>query len=174
MIEWRVIPSFPLYEASSEGQIRRIGKQKPLVQVLRKKTREYLFVTPSINSKKTNRSVHSLVCEAFHGIAPTNKHHAAHWDNNPANNSENNLRWATAVENESDKRRHGSALIGSKHHRARFTEEEIAVIRQQYAELPRSPGGKVRNGFRRGLAEAWKINSVYLWHICNLNWRNVP
>jgi hypothetical protein len=67
---------------------------------------------------RENIAVHRMVCEAFHGPAPTLTHHAAHWDGNRKNNIPNNLRWATCSENHADKIRHGTTNRGLKRDRA--------------------------------------------------------
>ncbi|WP_449411892.1 HNH endonuclease signature motif containing protein [Methylobacterium komagatae] len=45
------------------------------------------------------RLVHRLVCEAFHGPAPTPEHQVAHADGTRWNARADNLRWATRTEN---------------------------------------------------------------------------
>ena len=42
--------------------------------------------------------VHTLVCCAFHGAAPTSQHTCDHIDNDPGNNRADNLRWLTRSE----------------------------------------------------------------------------
>lgn len=49
--------------------------------------------------KYTTVSVHTLVCQAFHGPKPTDKHEVNHKDLNRTNNHVGNLEWNTRVEN---------------------------------------------------------------------------
>lgn len=58
------------------------------------------------NSRRTY--VHILVAEAFIGPKPFPRACVRHLDGNSANNSASNLAWGTYLENEEDKRRHGS------------------------------------------------------------------
>lgn len=51
----------------------------------------YLFVS--------GVSIHRVICSAFHGAAPSDKHVVDHIDTNRANNRPENLRWVTKVEN---------------------------------------------------------------------------
>jgi hypothetical protein len=46
-----------------------------------------------------NRLVHRLVCEAFHGHAPSVVHEVAHLNDRGEDNRAENLRWATHQEN---------------------------------------------------------------------------
>lgn len=77
---------------------------------------------------------HRVVCELAHGPAPTPDHHAAHDNNgvmcvsrscvNP-----NHLRWATPLENEADKTKHGGIVRGERHGRSKLTEQQVQEIR---------------------------------------------
>ena len=64
--------------------------------------------------------VHRLVLEAFAGPCPEGME-CAHDDGNPANNHASNLRWATKIENQADRRRHGTLPIGKSHYLAQKT-----------------------------------------------------
>jgi hypothetical protein len=76
--------------------------------------------------------VHFLVCEAFHGDRPEGAV-VAHGDGDPSNNRAGNLRWSTRWQNEHDKRRHGTALLGEQHHRAKLTEADVRNVRRRRA-----------------------------------------
>ena len=52
--------------------------------------------------------VHILVAEAFIGPKPFAKACVRHLDGNPANNKSSNLMWGTYLENEEDKKLHGT------------------------------------------------------------------
>ena len=43
--------------------------------------------------------IHRLVCEAFHGPAPSKRSVVLHLDENALNNNPENLRWGTQKEN---------------------------------------------------------------------------
>jgi hypothetical protein len=76
--------------------------------------------------------VHRLVAAAFIGACPEG-HVVAHGDGDRANPRVENLRYATAVENEADKIRHGTQTRGELHPNAVVTEAEVAAIREEYA-----------------------------------------
>lgn len=121
MEDWRTVPGFDDYEVSSLGMVRRVSPDLRNHKV----TGECLkwFVSPSgyasvslcRDSSKHGRRINRLVCEAFKGPPPSKKHHAAHGDGDRLNNAAENLRWATPVQNEKDKRAHGTAAIGDRH-----------------------------------------------------------
>ena len=134
--EWRPCPEFvTIYEVSSKGRVRRkrpatgtrIGKiLKPWMNKGRP------AVKLSVRCVTTNKLVHQLICEAWHGACPSSRHQVAHWDGNTKNNTPNNLRWATQKENEDDKKRHGRykhAPQGSRHKDAKLSEADIPKIR---------------------------------------------
>lgn len=91
----------------------------------------YLSVTLQRDGYLKRRSVHSLVCEAFHGPRPTPKHHCAHGDGDPINNRADNLRWATVKENSEDTRKHGRLRVGEKSNLSRLSEQDVIDIRHR-------------------------------------------
>lgn len=136
-VDWRTIPSFPDYQASNSGSIRRSAAGRSNAVKIGKLMRTkvvngYLFVTLLRESRPYTRSAHSMVCEAFHGAKPSVKHQAAHWDGIKANNAPGNLRWATGKENSEDQIRHGTQVRGESAGAAKFTEQQISAIRASY------------------------------------------
>jgi len=89
--------------------------------------RIYKLTLPS-GEKRTFR-VHRLVCEAWHGRPPTEKHQVVHWDGNKANNHFGNLRWATPQENSV---RQGIDPVGVRNGRAKSSEADVREIRATY------------------------------------------
>lgn len=128
-IVWKQIPSFPDYEASSVGIIRRISDMLTLSMHV---NRRYKTVRVKNSQGITTRGIHRLVCEAFHGKRPSSIHQAAHWDGVRDNNTPDNLRWATPLENNRDKIRHGTnrggALPGEKNYKAKLTKDQALEI----------------------------------------------
>lgn len=146
-VEWKDIPGWDGYFASSAGEIRgRLGR--PLTPYLRRDG--YMQVALFDGSRKVARSVHTLVCLAFHGPRPSDAHQAAHGDGERTHNAASNLRWATPEENRQDIRAHGRVLSGQDHPRARLTNAQATEIRRRYAE---AMGARyVRRGTRQALA----------------------
>src|SRR5882724_6649546 len=114
--EWRDIPGYAGYQASSEGRIRSLDR---LVNYAASKNgcAAYSMVrkggvlkTPPMRSghlqvnlgRKAHFLVHVLVVLAFHGSKPLPGLEVLHRDGNPANNKPGNVRWGTRSENNED------------------------------------------------------------------------
>ena len=108
--------------------------------------------------------VHRLVCEAFHGPSPSKQHHAAHIDGDRQNNTENNLRWATAKENEADKIKHGTVSIGERNG---LTDLTAAVVREMRAD--RSRGLSFRH-----LGNVHNVSKSTAFNVCSgVTWGHI-
>lgn len=158
MTVWRAIPSWPAYEASENGEIRRVWRAcgatpgKILAPTRQANLPNYLFVGLSINRVQKRIAIHRLVCEAFHGPQPSRKHEVAHWDGDGFNNAAVNLRWATRPENSADKWRHGTMLTGPRHPAAILSTKEVAEVRAKYA------AAKSRYGINKKMAAEYGVS----------------
>lgn len=74
------------------------------------------------------RYTYQLVLEAFVGPRPAGME-PRHLDGNTRNNQRSNLAWGTPVENEADKRRHGTIATGERNGAAKLTAELVREIR---------------------------------------------
>lgn len=162
MEEWRAIPGFPDYSVSSLGRVRRETGARGLARagmILKShisKHNGYAFVGLWNGKRQVTRTVHPLVCRAFHGPPPTPRHETAHGDNCRSNNEAGNLRWATRKENHADKLIHGTAQRGEANGHAKHTDDEIRTIRRRKAE-GESYGA---------LARAFETSKSLIWQIC--------
>ena len=141
-VEWRSIPDWPAYEASSDGRIRRspVGRRsgRPRSSPTAQQETGYVSVCLCEHSRSKRVDVHRLVALAFHGRPPSASHLVAHNDGNRTNNTCTNLRWATQAENAGDCRAHGTALIGSRNPSTCITEIDVRAIRRMKAAgIPR-------------------------------------
>lgn len=89
----------------------------------------YLTVSLSHNNVKVTRTVHRLICSAFHGIPEPRTLQVRHLDGNPENNRPSNLQWGTQQENWADRRAHGRGVEGEKHHAAKLSDWERESLR---------------------------------------------
>lgn len=126
----RPIPNFSPYEAGDDGHIYRDGRR--LAQ--RSKASGYQIVTLSCSGKISTQHVHRLVCAAFHGLpASPDKTDTRHIDGQRDNNVPSNLSWSTHRENEEDKLRHGTRLMGDRAPWAKMSEETVLTMRSMAA-----------------------------------------
>lgn len=144
--EWRPVVGWEaLYEVSSLGRVRSVARA---VHVrgggragaqYRKRVRErilkpgghknqYLYVSLMRDAQRKVRSIHSLVCEAFHGPCPIG-FEAAHGDGDRTNNSKQNLRWALHIDNCRDKEDHGTLVRGDLSPVSILTTNEVISIK---------------------------------------------
>lgn len=134
--QWRPVSKFPHYEVSSYGRVRRTvsrtcGKAGQIING-HVGVHGYRYFNATLDGKRVVLKFHRLVCEAFHGAAPSAVHVVAHNDGNGLNNMSDNLRWATAKENHNDRYQHGTEPVGSKNPRSKLTEKLAGKIRDLY------------------------------------------
>jgi hypothetical protein len=65
---------------------------------------------------------------AFKGPRPSGNHEAAHKNGRKNDNRGANLRWATRIENENDKRSHGTAPVGERNAAAKISQNQALSI----------------------------------------------
>lgn len=123
----RTVPSHQEYAVTPDGRVYRTKpwksrKQVPYEMSRRKDRDGYLIV--GLGTLK----VHRMVAEAYLPN-PEGKPHVAHINGDPSDNRVENLRWATAKENNADKLRHGTHIFGSKSSSAKLTEGVVVFCR---------------------------------------------
>jgi HNH endonuclease/NUMOD4 motif len=140
--EWRIIPSFPDYEASSLGRVRRrtsmqsaLGKfhthsGKILKAIVNNKTGYWRLTPIGPDGRRRDVNVHRLICEAFHGPCPPGMQ-CAHNDGSRTNNASDNLRWTTPSENQFDRIDHGTALAGTQIANSKLNPSAVIAIRRR-------------------------------------------
>lgn len=143
---WKTIPSFPLYEASTLGQVRSKerevnnqpnGNSKRVIPVKvhspKVKSNGYLEVSLAYAPQKSrSRYVHRLVAETFI-TNPENKKYINHKDGDKNNNCIDNLEWCTASENLIHSfrvlGRTSNPPKGEKHSGAKVNKADVVYIR---------------------------------------------
>ena len=166
---WKEVPSFPSYEASSHGRIRR--KYDPSITRRVGYRQTYLSkigyprVTIYHNKKRVTVSVHVLVCEAFHGPRPP-FYQAAHLNGIKTDIYPSNLAWVTAKENWAHRRIHGTETAGERSPNAVLTDGKVSSIRSEYKR------GIIK---QRSLAEKYGVDQSTISKIfLRKAWGHVP
>lgn len=141
--EWRAIPGYEGYEASSLGRIKSLdrhlmfpGRWGPTRRfhrgrILRIKVKPngYCFV---YTDGARYLHVHRGVALAFHGQPPSPKHEGAHLNRNKWDNMPSNIVWATHLENMDHARQHGTLPVGSRNGTHVLCEQIIPAIIERY------------------------------------------
>jgi hypothetical protein len=98
------------------------------------KGKGYKTVSLCHENRKITKSVHKLVCLAFHGAPPTPTAQVRHLNGDALNCAPTNLAWGTQRENWADRRAHGRVALGEKHHSAKLTDAEREHLRWALAK----------------------------------------
>lgn len=106
---WAPIPGYEgAYEASDAGRIRSLrgGRRKPrILRASADSRRGYLKVNLCLDNVIRTHKVHRLVALTFLGLSDL---HVLHWNDDPADNRLENLRYGTNSENVLDSVRNGT------------------------------------------------------------------
>jgi hypothetical protein len=138
---WKPVPGYEgPYEVSHSGAVRSLGWQTAISGY--RKGRElkaalswgYPSVTLVRNRAKRTVRLHCIVCEAFHGPAPSEKHEVAHNDGLKDHSHAANLRWATRKSNHNDKWAHGTMPVGDAHGQTKVSDVNAQLIAFEYVK----------------------------------------
>ncbi len=167
---WLPIPDWEGYEVSDMGRVRswkhritgrgrgagwEVDVSRPPNVLSVGIDDGYLAVALSEKPHRVKRAkIHLLVIRAFRGEAPEGMQ-CAHGDGDRSNARLSNLRWTTAVENLSDRVKHGTHPAGSKNPRAKLTARKVANIRAAHAAGKRP----------KELAKRYRVHPNTIWHI---------
>ena len=124
----KIIEGFDNYSIDVEGNVRNKKRGRVLKGLLDNKG-GYVRVNLYKNSKMSHKLIHRLVAQAFIPN-PENKREVNHIDNNPKNNSIDNLEWCTSGENVRHSASQGRMKgAGSSHSSYRLTEEQVKNVK---------------------------------------------
>lgn len=122
--KWRPVPGWKHYETSDLGRVRSVerrvstarGSRSCPATILAQRIDRYGYLRVNLTDgrRRWTAPVHQLVAMSFHGERPSTDLQVAHWDGNRTNNRADNLRWATACENNADQIRHGTRLLNRR------------------------------------------------------------
>lgn len=130
--EWRPIPGFAPYEASTLGRVRNARSERILRPVnVGPKRCQYLAVRVDGRSRQY---VHRLVAAAFHG-EPVGRLIACHMNGTRTDNRPGNIYWGTPADNTNDSIRHGTfvPMRGAANGHSRLDAAKVLILRQRRA-----------------------------------------
>lgn len=151
-----------LYEVSDLGRVKSLKRGSS--RILKPIRRYYYVVGPCKDGKARQRTVHSLVAEAFIGPCPPGQE-VRHGPGGRYDNRLVNLSYGTRAENVEDMRRDGTMMTGTRVHFARLTDAAVLECRA------RAAAGERPAHLAREFGVSW--NAVY----CAVNgktWRHLP
>lgn len=131
-IEYREIPGVSTkYKAGSDGNIYSFVKGMPnkLSSRIAKGCKYTNNSVVLLDGRRVTIDTHKMVCAAFHGEKPTDKHVVAHNDGNRENNRPENLRWDLQFRNLHDRFIHGTHDSGTANSRAVLDDGKLFVCR---------------------------------------------
>ena len=152
--EWRDIPDWPGYRASSLGRIK--GPRRFLKESIAPGGYLRVPLSDRPNGRRKMVFVHRLICQAFLGMCPRGKQ-VNHKNNLRHDNRADNLEYLTAKENCQYRRAHGTFPTGENNGRAKLTAEQAAEIRRR-----RASGEKLK-----ALANEFHVHQNTIWWIAS-------
>lgn len=172
-LEWRPVQGYPDYEVREDGVVRRVtanqlGRFKGHIMTPNVDPRHgHMWVALRRSGGRTKScQIGNILARAFLGPPPTPKHQAAHNDGNPQNNHWRNIRWATPMENQHDRRLHGTTNAGEKQGSSILTEKNVREIKQALL--------KPYRGIGRDLGAKYGVAAVTISDIrTNRKWKHV-
>lgn len=152
---------FPGYIITSTGKVWSVRRQRYLKQS--PNSNGYLCVRPVISGKVRTQFVHNLVATAF-VKKPSWAKEVRHLDGIRTHNESSNLKWGTAKQNASDRRKHGRTACGERHGRSKLTSIDVTEIRRRFAS------GESKSV----IASDFKISIGYTRYIVKkISWKHV-
>jgi len=132
-----------LYRASPCGNIISLRSTKALIGS--KSGFGYLHITLCRHKNDQKQfQVHRLICQAFHGEAPSNLHQVNHKNGIKNDNRPDNLEWVTVSENRLHAYQFGLNVSGEAHHWSALTKNQVEEIRKIGRSIPQQ---KIANTF---------------------------
>jgi len=163
--EWRISPSFPCYEVSSHGNVRRCDNSPKSYKngenmKLTIDKDGYFRIGLCMNGKSHTAIVHLLVAEAFIGPRPEGLE-VNHIDGVKSNNFWGNLEYTTQLENLNHKTRMGLCARGDKNGDCKLTPEDVIQMRA----LAKSGVTQKEIAKRYGMGESTTSSIIrgYIW-----------
>lgn len=108
----------------------------------------------------TTIGVHRYVCALAHGSAPSKRHQAAHSCGVRSCVNPKHLRWASSLENHSDREAHGTLSNGERHYLTKLSDTDVREIRKNAGNLSQAKLGMI---YGLSQTSVWAIASGKTW-----------
>jgi hypothetical protein len=129
-----LLEPYSRYAATEDGKIFSLIKREPFEMKQFRDRDGYFRVTlQTKDSKKKQVIVSRVMYEAFNGIIEDGLV-VRHIDGDNSNNILSNLITGTVLENNHDKKIHGTQCMGKTHGMAKISEEDVINIRKRIGE----------------------------------------
>lgn len=128
------VPRLPGYFVSDKGEVFRSSNGELLAcKSVQTSPCGHRSVSVSSGVKKKRYQIHRLVLEAFVGECPDGMQ-CRHLNDVAWDNRLENLKWGTPKENGEDRVRNGKSIWGERHHKSRFSSENVVEMRKLWNE----------------------------------------
>ena len=149
--EWRPVPGFPRYEASSLGRVRSVpyvdGMGRPRKQRMMTPQVNYghwtIALVRSVGAKQERLTLGRVVLEAF-GFTPGPGEIVLHGARGRDCNELSNLSFGSYTQNNgADRRRDGTRLANCDHPRTHLSEADVRQIRSMRGKMTQEEIGQL-------------------------------
>jgi len=117
-----------MYEFHADGYVVSKVKKQPKILKPIKMGRYVGLQLVRRDGHVEKAYLHRLICEAFHGPCPDGME-CRHLDGDKTNNNASNLKWGTKLENESDRKAHGTTALGEANPMAKLTRDCVRQMK---------------------------------------------
>lgn len=162
--KWKPVVGYEgRYMVSDRGRVLSLGSTTSGRRILSQSTSGSVgYMSVALyrgDGKKTTRTVHTLVLEAFTGAKPEGCV-GRHLDGDHLNNRSSNLSWGTQEANMQDAVGHGTVRCGARHGLATLTEQQAREVKYRkdlpVRDLAELYGISVRTAYSIRRGETWK------------------
>ncbi len=173
---WRAVVGYEgMYRVSSEARVQNVASGR----ILRGSPNAGGYVVVRLTAERGRGRMyylHRLVCAAFHGAPPTDKHVVNHLSGQKLDSRPSNLCWVTRAENNAHAAKLGllkGRSAGTKNPNAKLTDEQVVEMRRLsregvgYTELGARNGVAPATAYRAVVGQSWKhLRDVHADAVC--------